>query len=971
MTQRQWHKPATLVWLFVACAGSAGAFATAPAARGQTGSPQAPAADAKPESTPPATPTAAPEPRSEPMSAPDASPAVAAALDAPFLKPDEAKDLRVFFGLATAADLDTLARRARAALIAGRFLDPTLSAPDAALLDRAESLIWQGSHDAAIKLLEQEPSLRAVRLRTWAYEQAGRSDMAIASSLAAREYLAEGKFTSAADVADAVRAVAISARLRAPIGQPGSEHQALMAALKTAREDLDRLAWPVYLAEAELLYDKDNSAQAQQALEQVLSMNPHCAEAWAMLGRMAVDAFDMPSAEAIAVRIDTLAGALPEEAEKPQEPADADAPAPPPAAPVQVAAAEPAALAPASPLAAAIRIRAMLRQNDPDQAEALSAGALAAYPNQPTLRELRCAVIALRFDDNLLNAALEASDQASNRAPRAHYEAGYAMAQARQYARAAELLRLASARAPYWPKPAIDLGLLFIQSGQDAEALDTLTEACDLDPFNVRAENSLKLVREMQSYERLESEHFIVRFKPTVEGTKSRPSPDAALAREMLPVLEENHRLVTGAPEQVPGGLDYSPPGKTFIDLMPNHRWFAVRIAGMPRIHTIAASTGPIIAMEAPRDGQAHSGGYDWPRVLRHEYTHTVGLGKTANRLPHWFTEAQSVYLEHSPRDYPTIQLLTRTFQADELFDFVEINAAFVRPKKPTDRQLAYAQGHWMYEYIVRTFGERAPLKLMDLYAQGVREEEAYQRVLRVSRDQFMVAFKIWAREQLVEWGMVLPAGQPELVDLLKGEALRLNAASDKPAPEDEVEPAEPTAELVARLLDAHPTHPDVLELACRQRLEAAGGSPTLELAPLLQRYAKARPADPLPHRMLARLYLAQPDPPATEAGPTPRDAIEHLEWLDAREDKSPAYASQLSALYLSAGDMPKAIAKAARAVQFAPYDPRYREKAAAVMIQQGDLTGAKSHIEAMILLEPDRAVHRQRLDALRKRMGQ
>ncbi len=78
------------------------------------------------------------------------------------------------------------------------------------------------------------------------------------------------------------------------------------------------------------------------------------------------------------------------------------------------------------------------------------------------------------------------------------------------------------------------------------------------------------------------------------------------MAEEMLPVLDQIHATVAGE-------LEHEPEMKTIIELMPNHRWFAVRITGMPAIHTIAAATGPVIAMEAPKVGPDHSGEYDWP----------------------------------------------------------------------------------------------------------------------------------------------------------------------------------------------------------------------------------------------------------------------------------------------------------------------------------------------------------------------
>jgi hypothetical protein len=102
------------------------------------------------------------------------------------------------------------------------------------------------------------------------------------------------------------------------------------------------------------------------------------------------------------------------------------------------------------------------------------------------------------------------------------------------------------------------------------------------------------------------------------------------------------------------------------IELHPDHKSFAVRITGMPWIHTIAASTGPLIALEAPREGAPalHLGTFDWQEVLRHEYVHTVTLEQTRNRIPHWLTEAAAVTMETAPRKYETCQMLARELAA-------------------------------------------------------------------------------------------------------------------------------------------------------------------------------------------------------------------------------------------------------------------------------------------------------------------
>ena len=75
--------------------------------------------------------------------------------------------------------------------------------------------------------------------------------------------------------------------------------------------------------------------------------------------------------------------------------------------------------------------------------------------------------------------------------------------------------------------------------------------------------------------------------------------------------------------------------------------------------------------------------------------------------------------------DCGTASLLTSALRENRLFDLREINIAFVLPKKPGDRAQAYAQGHWMYEYIVRRFGvdaERCEVIPLDIDSEKVRK---------------------------------------------------------------------------------------------------------------------------------------------------------------------------------------------------------------------------------------------------------
>lgn len=847
------------------------------------------------------------------------APSVQRVLEAPYLTPEERRDLRVFHGVWEEEDLDTPARRARAALSRGALLDPALDDPAIPAEDRAEARLERGDPAAALAALGGADSVRAHRIRAQALEALGRAGEADAAVEPVAALLALRPVASAGDLVDAALALMVRERVRGPShAGAGSDYRAIVDLLGRARTQVDQHYWPAHAAEAWVLWQRDNREQAQQAAREAIALNPRCARAWGLLGRLAVDSFEFEAAQEVARRLEDLAGGP-------------------------------------TPDAAAIRARAQLRQGDAAGAEEFLAPALAAYPAHRGLLALQAAAAARRFDFARADELLAALDARAPGTPDGVLEVGSALSEARQYEASARYLDEAARRAPNRPEAFVERGLMEMQAGRDDEALPALERAVELDPFHSRARNTLQLVRDLQAFGRVESEHFAVRF---------RPGADEVLAREMLPVLEAIHARVCGSG---PGGIDHEPAGRTLIDLMPDHRWFAVRIAGITEIHTMAAATGPVIAMEAPRTGPGHRvGEYDWPRVLQHEYTHTVTLSRTRNRIPHWFTEAAAVYLEDAPRDFDACRLLADALAAEHLFDLDEINIAFVRPRRPTDRAQAYAQGHWMYEYIVLAFGARAPLDLMDLYAQGVTEPEAFARVLGVTPDEFLDAFRGWARAQVVAWGLLPRDGEPALIDLLKAEPCageaRAGAAPDGagaagPPAADPILP-EPTPEMVERWLADYPDHPQVLELAVTMALAAHGGEPAREMIPLLHRCALARPVDPTPHKLLARLYL-------DGAGDGPTEAIPHLEFLDAREQYSAAYAVELARLYWEAGDAGRAKAKAERAVRIAPFDADYRELAASIGVQARDWAMGERHIRALIAIEPDREVHRRRLDAL------
>jgi hypothetical protein len=817
---------------------------------------------------------------------PELAPSVRAALQSDAITDAERAALRLRHGTWDDGDLSTPEARAAAALATWDLSSAALVDPAAPAAVRAEARVRAGAPEDALAVLEGQAGPRAQLVRALALDALGRAAEAAA---AARDAVAAGNAAGAprADRMDAVEATALLARLE---GRPGRDWQSMLDALAALR-DADQADPRPRLLEGRLLVEKDRFEDGVNALREALARDLRSSEAMYLLGRVAVMTYDMEGAR----RAARLLRDVNRE----------------------------------HPLAALLDAEASLQSRDPDDAVQALDALLDRAPGNRQALAMRAAADGMRFDMQSMAGRLAALDRVMPGSPAGPYEAGRFLALARQYAEAAAQLAEASRRAPAWSAPVAELGLLEMQSGRDAEAAAALRRATELDPFDARARHSLTLVEMLGDWKRFEGRRFVVRCKPGI---------DEALAAWMPQALDAM------APE-VTGWLGHEPAERTVIELHPDHKSLAVRITGMPWIHTIAASTGPLIALEPPREGapKLHLGLFDWLEVLRHEYVHTVTLDQTRNRIPHWFTEALATRLEGKPRSWETVQLLARAHATDSLFDLGRINIAFVRPEKKDDRSQAYAQGEWMVEFIEREWGRDAVIELLALYRDGTDERRAFAKVLEVDRDEFMRRFRAHAERDLRSWGM-LP--EPPFAALVEG-AREPAAGGAGGAPLVSLDDAR-----LGALLAEHPKHPDLLELWLRRRLKD-GAAPDAEAAARLRAYAALRPADPWPHRVLAAA--------AREAGDDAA-AVPHLEFLAAATDNDPGFALELARIERARKNLPRALEHATHAARIEAYDPSTREFVAAIAVEAGDLGAARMHVEALTHLEPAVEQHRRRL---------
>ncbi|MGD2110685.1 MAG: tetratricopeptide repeat protein, partial [Phycisphaerae bacterium] len=432
---------------------------------------------------------------------------------------------------------------------------------------------------------------------------------------------------------------------------------------------------------------------------------------------------------------------------------------------------------------------------------------------------------------------------------------------------------------------------------------------------------------------------------------------------------------------------------KTVIELFPTHRAFAVRITGKPWIYTIGACTGRVIALASPRDETSGMGPYDITRVLTHEFTHTVTLAATHNRIPHWFTEGLAVFQENAPRPFTWVTLLAESVRADRLFTLESIDWGFMRPRRPDDRQLAYAQSEWMCEYIVERFGYDALNDMIVRFREGEVQRDVFVDRLKIDPTGFDRAFKDWARSRVKQWGFDLapPEDPVELrkqveehpddaallsrlaraefdrgnYDQARKDARRaIDLDKDEPdalevlgtvlvmlAREEKNEPDRRTFEdeaefALRRLLDLDPdgwTAPRLLgEIALRRDNHE-------DAASFLERLQRHCPMDPTSWRGLAGIHLERGD--YDEALPQ----LTELARIDGGDPQVPV---EIARIHKRRGRLPEAQYWYRRALSLDPFSVETHKDLGDTCMKAGDTRLALTQYRILTELEPERARH-------------
>ncbi len=537
----------------------------------------------------------------------------------------------------------------------------------------------------------------------------------------------------------------------------------------------------------------------------------------------------------------------------------------------------------------------------------------------------------------------------------------------RQFRQAEEYYKKAIGIAPELAGPVTGLGRLYMQTGQEKLAKETLDKAFAIDNYRADVLNYLKLLEGLEKFQVRETPHFILK----VDGEH-----DAVLLDWLAETAEAIHA-------EVAKDFEHTPAEKTLVEVFPDHAQFSVRITGRGWIGTIGACTGRVIAMPAPDPLRGGFGQFNWAVVLRHEYAHAVTLSATENRIPHWFTEACAVWEQPDRRNFQAVGLLVGAVRDGQLYPVKSLDWGFIRPDRrrgPGARPLAYAQAEWIFEYVVENDGYDAIIQMLRGFRDGLSQAEVFQKVLGTSEESFDNDFAAWAGKQVASWGFdpePLPkleqasaaaTAKPDSADAQADLAVALfqarrfdlaRAAAEKAL---KIDPAQRRAlQVLSYTLEREKKYDKALEAA--RRLEEADPNSAaaarvladchlarqewLEAIEALEKLKLRRPLDPYAHEQLAKLYgqLGQSE-----------KALPNLVELHRRTMNKPEYARQIAGIYRTSSTPERALDFWEQVIQINPYDAGAYKAMASLYLRAKRYDRAVLAMHSVCLLEPKNA---------------
>lgn len=514
-----------------------------------------------------------------------------------------------------------------------------------------------------------------------------------------------------------------------------------------------------------------------------------------------------------------------------------------------------------------------------------------------------------------MGEVLEKVDARNPKAGEFYFALGASLDLTRRFPGAAKYYKLTMEKMPQLIESYGALGLMYMRLGDEVQAKDLLLKSFEIDPFNVRVSNSIKVLEVLDSYAVLETEHFVIRFDR---------AQDELLVRYVAKYLEEE------VYPELTKSFGFEPQSKSLFEFFcrskntNGHGWFSARMVGLPYIGTVGACAGKMVALASPTDLEQK---YNWARVVKHEFVHVLNLQQTNFNIPHWYTEALAVQSEGNPRPQIWNELLAARVPSGELFNLDNINLGFIRPKTGLDWQMAYCQSQLYAQYMLEKYGPDSLAKMLDAYRDNCTTRIAIERSFQVKQEDFEAGY----REYLAK----IVAGI---------------SVSSRETPM--------TLSELTRALRSDPKNPDLLAKMAAMRSARKNYAEARKFA---EQALAENPKHPLATTVMAQLHIVVGDE---------KKAVEILEGVLDKENPNEGVLALLAGLKLNDKDFAAAESLYQLAEGRSPLDIQWKKSLARVYLMNGDNEKLAKYLEAIASADPDDFTVRKKLQQMANERG-
>jgi tetratricopeptide (TPR) repeat protein len=302
------------------------------------------------------------------------------------------------------------------------------------------------------------------------------------------------------------------------------------------------------------------------------------------------------------------------------------------------------------------------------------------------------------------------------------------------------------------------VGMTLVRMGEESAGYKALENAFERNPFNTWAFNTLvALDRDFKDGKlaHRDTDHFAIKL--------SRTEVDV-LGDQIDEVLEKIWAEETGRFGFSPRGPDET-GRRVLFEMFAKHEDFSSRTTGMPNLGALGATLGQVVTMPSPSWGMGQNKPFNWVAVARHEFAHIITLQLTDYRIPRWFTEGISVFVEDDPQ-VAYDALMARAVGEDEVVTIEDLNSLFTRPDKPSDVALGYYQAALIVAYLVDEFGFGVILDACKLYRDGVETRKVFRRVTGLLPEELDKRIARHIEKHVRTVGVWAPPGPKEVARL-------------------------------------------------------------------------------------------------------------------------------------------------------------------------------------------------------------